>query len=114
MSSLILVNQISMNYERTLYDGQDIDINGHAGIGYMSIVNIFGEDKNKTNVPFGFNVITGNTNSHFDLNLDGIYSSNFLCPDVTFGYRFQSQNEPFIFRTFLGTTGIGISFGVRF
>lgn len=122
-SSLVFFSQISINYERILYNGKNISWYGRLGAGKTIL---FIDKNRKTNnnknnhnddLLIGLTLLTGKYNSHFELDL-GTYIGNYndysTYPIVDVGYRYQKQTEGINFKITVGSLGFGFGLGYNF
>ena len=105
----------SINYENNIYKSNLIQLNGRYGIAYQQI-EFFGVTESIGGIG-GLTFLLGRKRGHLETLIAGFIPfqrSGALWPIIELGYRYQNPNGGFLFRTFLGTTGIGIGLGYGF
>lgn len=117
MSSLVLFSQISINYERIIYDREKFAWYGRFGLGKTIL--LFDESKNGSSDDFllGLTMLTGKANNHFELDLGtyiGNYNGSNVYPIIDIGYRYQKRKSGINFKAKVGTLGLGIGLGYNF
>lgn len=124
LESLIFWGDVAINYERNLIsrNNNSFLLNIRSGIGGYYFAHLQGGD-NGPGFKISISPLKGNGKSYFESSFGfGIgyvrnCESYFSCPGwrimpiVNIGYRYQSK---IIFKSYLGTLGIGISLGVPF
>ncbi len=118
MSSFLLFSQISANYERIIYDTKKVSWYGRLGFGKTALLFDDNYDnRNNNDVLFGITMLTGKSNSHFELDL-GSYIGQFndigYYPIVDVGYRYQKRVEGVNFKVKVGSLGVGLGLGYNF
>ncbi|MEQ8238588.1 MAG: hypothetical protein RIA69_05205 [Cyclobacteriaceae bacterium] len=103
----------SINFETKLYrsESNSFQINGRFGLGYYYI-DFFGVSQSAGGLA-GLTFLLGRKNNHFETSLGGFIGSE-IWPIASLGYKYQKPEGGFIFRSNIGTLGIGIGLGYAF
>ena len=134
-ADIIITGNYSLNYERSIYTGQGIKclINVGYGSWYSLNNNLI---LSSSSIPISINCLTGHGNSHFEFDIgmqllpnktwklftdDGVdhgedpyYIKSKVIPLFNLGYRYQRIHSGIIFKSFIGSGGIGIGLGYAF
>lgn len=107
----------SINFETKLYRSESnlFQLNGRFGLGYFYF-DFFGATQSVGGLA-GLTILLGRKNHHFETSLGGFVGSDngpFVWPIATLGYKYQKPEGRFIFRSNIGTLGIGIGLGYAF
>jgi hypothetical protein len=106
----------SINYETKLYRSNLFQLNARLGFGYF---NLFDEYESLGGLA-GLTFLLGRNNNHFETSLGVFVGSYFDAnglegyPIITIGYKYQKPEGGFIFRSNIGTLGIGVGLGYAF
>ena len=97
---------IFMNYERKIYESDNISLYGRVGFGYAGMIMV----SSGGGVLGAATLLTGKGNSHMEFNL-GVFSSKdnndyFILPLLALGYRYQTPAPCLLFRVHSGVFGL--------
>ncbi|MFT6855177.1 MAG: hypothetical protein ACJA0X_001151 [Cyclobacteriaceae bacterium] len=107
----------SINFETKLYrsESNSFQINGRFGLGYF-LIDFFGKSQSAGGLA-GLTFLLGRKNNHFETSLGGFIGSEngvSAWPIASLGYKYQKPEGGFIFRSNIGTLGVGIGLGYAF
>lgn len=119
VSSILLFNQASINYEHILNTSDIIKLYGRIGVGKVTTLFFHKENVNsQTDYLLGTTLLTGGkSDHHFEADLGaylGLYKNGEMYPIIDVGYRYQRHNEGLNFKIKIGTLGLGLGMGYNF
>ena len=122
-ATFVYIGGYSINYERAILRANHFKMLGCAGIGGWYFITI-SKNYYGHSMPLYVSFLFGSRNNYFETDLGVKYTAfskrsqkdiSPLYPILNLGYRYQRQDgKGLIFRSFIGSEGIGIGIGKAF